>query len=108
MSDSTVIDTLKDDICAALDAYEQRIAARYQEMDTHREAIAALKAELRSVNQRYVHAVSTGAFAFPVLAQLCLAPLSLSVLIRTSVCLSTLPLVRFLTRTESVYVDWPP
>ncbi|PHJ22735.1 pep3 vps18 deep orange family protein [Cystoisospora suis] len=54
MSDSTVIDTLKDDICAALDAYEQRIAARYQEMDTHREAIAALKAELRAVNQRCV------------------------------------------------------
>lgn len=62
MSDSTVIDTLKDDICAALDAYEQRIAARYQEMDTHREAIAALKAELRAVNQRYVHSIAFSTF----------------------------------------------
>ncbi|CBZ51122.1 hypothetical protein NCLIV_041970 [Neospora caninum Liverpool] len=54
ISDSTVIDSLKEDICASLDAYEQRIASRYQEMETHKEAISALKDELRTVNQRCV------------------------------------------------------
>ncbi|PFH32092.1 Pep3/Vps18/deep orange family protein [Besnoitia besnoiti] len=54
ISDSTVIDTLKEEICASLDAYEQRIASRFQEMETHKEAIASLKDELRTVNQRCV------------------------------------------------------
>ncbi|EPR59736.1 Pep3/Vps18/deep orange family protein [Toxoplasma gondii GT1] len=54
ISDSTVIDSLKEDICASLDAYEQRIASRYQEMETHKEAISALKEELKTVNQRCV------------------------------------------------------